>query len=206
MKNWKIRSGKATNDEEDPKIISIERSSPFDNHLQGNKIYFYTDVDPDSVLNLNKQIDDLTKQMKMIQFTYNLPTPPNIELHICSDGGDVFSSVAAIDKIKNNVVPIHTYCEGMVASAATLISSVGHKRCITKNSCMLIHQVSSELWGNYTQFKDEVKNLELVMELIRSVYINHTKFNDKELEDLLNHDLYLDAKKCFQYGLVDEVI
>jgi ATP-dependent protease ClpP protease subunit len=71
---------------------------------------------------------------------------------------------------------------------------------------MLVHQVSSGLWGNYTQFKDEIKNLELLMELIKGVYLKKTKFNCTELEELLSHDLCLNSKQCLEYGLVDEIL
>lgn len=207
MRNWKFHNEEAGDGEEigEPKIISIEKSST-DTSPLGNKIYYYTDVSRESILSLNRQIDELTKQMKNIQFTYNLPEPPAIEIHICSDGGDIFAAMASVDKIIDNVVPVDTYCEGLVASAASLLSAVGRKRYITKSSCMLVHQVSSGLWGNYMQFQDEIKNLELIMSMIKGVYLKKTKFDNKELENLLSHDLYLNAEKCLDYGLVDAVI
>jgi ATP-dependent Clp endopeptidase proteolytic subunit ClpP len=203
--NWKFKNNNETADVDDsPKIITLEKSS--ESQPQGNRIYFYCDVNKESILNLNRQIDDLTRQMKMIQFGFNLSEPPRIEIHICSDGGDIFAGMAAVDKIIDNPIPVDTYCEGMVASAATLLSSVGNRRYISKNSCMLIHQVSSGLWGNYMQFKDEIKNLELLMNLIRGIYLKKTKFKSKDLDDILNHDLCLSAEKCVEYGLVDTII
>jgi ATP-dependent protease ClpP protease subunit len=203
--NWKYQNNNEPVDVDDsPKIITLEKSS--DSLPQGNRIYFYSDVNKESILNLNRQIDDLTRQMKMIQFGFNLPEPPRIELHICSDGGDVFAGMAAVDKIVDNPIPIDTYCEGLVASAATLLSSVGDKRYISKSSCMLIHQVSSGLWGNYMQFKDEIKNLELLMNLIKGVYLKKTRFNPIELDDILSHDLCMVAQQCIDYGLVDVIL
>jgi ATP-dependent Clp protease protease subunit len=206
MRNWKFHNNTVENEEGDePKIISIEKAQS-DSGPQGNKIYYYTDVSKDSILSLNRQIDELTKQMKTVQFAYNLPEPPIIEIHLCSDGGDMFAAMASVDKITDNPVPIYTYCEGLVASAATLLSASGHKRYITKSSCMLVHQVSSGLWGNYMEFQDEIKNLELIMNMIKGVYLKKTKFNNQELENLLSHDLYLNAEKCVEYGLVDAII
>jgi len=160
MRIWRNETETAA-ENEDQKVVSFEKPQ-MEGEPQGNKIYFYTDISKDTILTLNKQIDNVTKQMKIIQLTYNLVSPPPIEVHICSDGGDVFASMASVDRIMNNEVPIHTFCEGVVASGATLLSTAGHQRFITKNSCMLIHQVSSGLWGNYMQFKDEIKNLELI--------------------------------------------
>ena len=203
--NWKFKNNSEQADVDDsPRIITLEKSS--DSSPQGNKIYFYSDVNKDSIHNLIRQIDELTRQMKMLQFSLNLPTPPRIEVHICSDGGDVFAGMAAVDKIMDNSVPIDTYCEGMVASAATLLSSVGQKRYITKSSCMLVHQISSGLWGNYMQFKDEVKNLELLMDLIKGVYFKRTKFKAKELDEILSHDLCMGAQQCLEFGLVDSIL
>ena len=205
MKNWKYRNDEAGEGEEVTKIISIEKQTT-EASPQGNRIYFYSEVTRDSILTLNRQIDELSKQMKIIQFTYNLPEPPHIEIHMCSEGGDIFAAMSTVDKIIDNPVPVDTYCEGIVASAGTLLSSVGHTRYITKSSCMLVHQVSSGLWGNYMQFKDEIKNLELIMNLIKGVYMKRTKFDNTELEELLSHDLYLGSDKCLEYGLVDKIL
>jgi ATP-dependent Clp endopeptidase proteolytic subunit ClpP len=206
--NWTTKRlpHRLSDDEDDgpQKIISIEKSST-DNSVAGNKIYFYQDVSRDTILTLNRQIDDVSRQIKNIQFIYNLPEPPPIEIHFCSDGGDVFAAMSIVDKLANSLVPIHTYCEGVVASATTLLSVVGKKRFITPRSCMLIHQVSSGLWGNYMEFKDEIKNLELVMSLIRGVYLKHTKYTSDELDKILSHDLYLSSEECLKMGLVDEI-
>lgn len=189
--------------EEIQKIISLGK--PNDDSSDGNRIYFYQDVTRDSMLSLNKQIDEATKQAKIIQLSYNLAEPPPVEIHICSDGGEVYGAMASVDKIINNPVPIHTYCEGIVASAATLISVVGKKRFISKNSCMLIHQVTSGLWGNYMEFQDEIKNLDLIMRLIRNVYLKHTNYKPEELDEILKHDLCLSADDCLKMGLVDKI-
>jgi len=202
---WKKNNTETSEDCDEQQVVSIIKSAT-DTTTQGNKIYFYSDVSKESVLSLNKQIDELSKQMKIIQLTYNTPIPPPIELHICSDGGDVFASMASVDKIMNNDIPIHTYCEGVVASAATLLSVVGAKRFISKSSCMLIHQVSSGLWGNYMEFKDEIKNLDLIMTLIKSTYLKKSKYKAKELDKILAHDLFFSAEECLKHGLVDVIL
>jgi ATP-dependent protease ClpP protease subunit len=205
MKNWKYRNEAESESGEEPKVFTIEKPNS-EVAPQGNKIYFYSDVSKDSILTLNRQIDELTKQMKIVQFTYNLPEPPAIEIHLCSDGGDVFAAMASVDKIMDNPVPVDTYCEGLVASAATLLSSVGRKRYITKSSCMLLHQISGEFWGSYAELKDEHANFGLTMELLKNIYLKRTKFKPKELDELLKHDLYMDASKCLKSGLVDFII
>lgn len=203
-RNWKFQTRMESDADDSSKIITLER--PSDATPQGNSIYFYGDVTKESVLNLTRQIDELTKQLKMIQFAFNLSEPPHIEIHICSDGGDMLAGLAAVDKIINNPIPIDTYCEGMVASAATLISSVGNRRYIGKNSFIMIHQLSSDFWGNYSQCKDEMQNLELLMNIAKKIYLKHTKFEPSKLDEILTHDLLLDAEKCVVFGVVDEIL
>ena len=132
-------------------------------NAQSNQIYFYSDVARESVYVLNRQLIEVEKHLKYVQFTYNLIKPPDIELYISSEGGDVFSSFSTVDRIKSSTIPVNTYVEGIAASAATLLSVVGHRRYIRRNSFMLIHQLSSGMWGSFAQFKDEMQNLELIM-------------------------------------------
>lgn len=197
------------NSDNDLPIIEMEKSFDrefFPQQIVGNKLYFYSDISRESVFTLNKQIDDTVRFLKMSQFNLNLKETPDIDLHISSDGGEVFPGLASVDKIINCQVPINTHCEGIVASAATLLSVVGKHRTITQNASMLIHQVSGGFWGNFAQFKDEISNMELMMSLIKNIYLKHTKLTTDDLDDLLKHDLCLNAEQCLKRGLVDEII
>ncbi len=171
-----------------------------------NEIYFYDDVTRQSIFNLNKQISDVSKTLSILQNQYNLSTNPTINLYVSSDGGEVFPALSSVDRIKNCKIPVDTYVEGLVASAATLISVVGRRRYISKNAFLLIHEVRSEFWGNFSEFQDENKNMELLMRCIKKIYLEHTKLKENELSDILKHDIYLDANEALKYGLVDEII
>lgn len=176
------------------------------NQPQSNQVFFYDDVTRTSIFNLNRNIDAATKSLELLKINYNLPSLPPIELFINSEGGEIFSTLSAVDRIRSSIIPVHTYVEGLAASAATLLSVVGHKRFIRKNSFMLIHQVSGGLWGSFAQFKDEVQNLELIMTCIRRIYLNYTKIPETDLDEILKHDTYLDANECIKHGLADEII
>jgi len=70
---------------------------------------------------------------------------------------------------------------------------------------MLIHQLSSEIWGKMDAIIDEYKNLSQLMKRITDIYIEHSLLTTNKLHKLLKHDLWLDSKKCIQYGLADEL-
>lgn len=172
-----------------------------------NKVYFYAPVTDSTVLELNQALRALDVEMRCIGVRFNLSQPLPIELHIHSDGGSLFSGFAAADTISSLKTPVHTYVEGAAASAATLMSVCGKKRFIMRSSLMLIHQLSALMVeGTHEQFRDEFTNQELLMSKIKDIYRAHTKLNEETLEDLLKHDLWLDANRCLELGLVDEVL
>ena len=45
-----------------------------------------------------------------------------------------------------------------------------------------------------------------MMEMIKKLYKEYTKVPDKELDEILKHDLWWDAEKCLEYGLVDKIL
>jgi len=175
-------------------------------NIGSNQIFFYDDVTRQSVYNLSRQLDATSKSLQILKINYNIAIVPPVELYINSDGGEVLSAFSAVDRIKSSSIPVHSYCEGMVASAATLLSVCAHKRYIRKNGFMLIHQLSSGLWGPFEDLKEEVSNMELLMKYIKSIYLEHTKISESDLVELLKHDTYLSSEECLKYGLVDEIL
>ena len=170
-----------------------------------NKIYYYSGVNRETVVELNHKLSELEAKHLTVSNVLEIEPPP-IRLYINSGGGSITAGIASMDTISRCKVPVYTYVDGFCASAATFLSVVGVKRYISKNSYMLIHQLSSNLWGKYSEIEDEKKNLDLMMETIRNVYTEYTKVPTKELDEILKHDLMWDAKTCLKYNLVDKII
>ena len=183
------------------------QNTPTDKHISvhENKIYYYAGVNRDSAVELNKKIGEL--ESNALTLSNNLGIlPPSIKLFINSGGGSITAGISSMDTILRCKVPVHTYVDGFAASAATFISVVGEKRFISRNSYMLIHQLSGNFWGKYSEFEDEKQNLDLMMKTIKNVYKKYTKLPMKKLDEILKHDLMWDAETCLEYGLVDEIV
>lgn len=205
MIKWKPKLNEESEDK--PSIITFSTEGLLNNSAPvGNKIYLYDDISRSSILNTSKQIDDVTRQLKLLQLVYGMPEPPPIELHISSDGGEISPALSLVDKIKTNPIPIHTYVEGFCASAATLISVVGKKRYMSPNSNILVHQLRGGIAGKFEEIQDEKDNLDLFMEVLKKIYIQHTKLKLKQLTELLKHDLCLTAEKALEYGVIDHIV
>jgi len=174
--------------------------------IDNNELYFYNDVNTESALIVNKTLSDLARQLLIAKITFDLQETPHIKLHINSDGGEVFGALSIVDRIQSSKVPVHSYAEGLVASASTLISVSCHKRYIRKNTILLIHQVRSWFEGTYEDFNDEKQNMDLIMKVVKDIYLKHTKFTEDELNTLLKRDIYLNAEDAIKYGLADEIV
>ncbi len=178
-----------------------------DKHIsvQENKIYYYSSVNRDSAVELNKKIAELESKSLSLSNSLDIDAPPVI-IMINSGGGSIVAGISSMDTIIRSKVPIHTYVDGFAASAATFLSVVGTHRLMSRNSYMLIHQLSSSFWGTYANFEDEKQNLDLMMKTIKDVYKKYTKVPMKELNSILKHDLLWDAQKCLDMGMIDQII
>jgi ATP-dependent protease ClpP protease subunit len=187
----------------------LDSSSDSDDKVEssGNRIYFYSEVTRTKNLEFNKSIKaiDIALQTKALQLDLD-PNPFKIYAHISSYGGSVFAGFSSVDYIKTSKTPVVSVIDGCAASAATIMSVVASHRQMHKNAYMLIHQLSSGFWGKYDEIKDEVENMDNLMKTIKDIYIEHTKIPSKDLDKILKHDFWWDAKKCLTYGLIDEII
>tara|TARA_R110000824_G_scaffold159184_3_gene333407 strand:+ start:2394 stop:3029 length:636 start_codon:yes stop_codon:yes gene_type:complete len=174
--------------------------------VYNNDIYFYAEVNRANNLALNKKIVETANKYSNISNTLNLQPSIPINLHINSYGGSVFAGFSSVDYILQSKIPVTTIIDGCAASAATIMSVVGSHRKINKNAFMLVHQLSSGMWGKYEELKDDMKNSEILMKRLREIYEERTKIPSKKLNELLKHDLWWDAETCLKYGLVDEII
>ena len=170
-----------------------------------NKIYYYANVNRESASELNKKIGEL--ESKSLTLGHNLDIdPPTLKVLINSGGGSITAGISSMDTILRCKVPVHTYVDGFCASAATFLSVVGNYRFMSRNSYMLIHQLSTNFWGKYSEFEDEKQNLDLMMTTIKNVYKEYTKVPMKKIDEILKHDLMWDAETCKSLGLIDEIV
>jgi ATP-dependent Clp endopeptidase proteolytic subunit ClpP len=169
-----------------------------------NTIYYYGDVTESNALDLNSTLHAVDKKLAVSgQF---LDVKPVIKLHINSYGGSLFAGLATVDTIRGLNAEVHSIIDGAAASAATIISCSCAKRSIGKYSKMLIHQLSSGMYGKYNELEDDMENNKHLMDTIKAIYKEHTKVPMKKLSEILKHDLWFDSKTCKDLGLVDEII
>ena len=165
-------------------------------HTIKNNIYFTGPLTDESVFAITTNLISLQYR----DFS-------EINLHIQSGGGSLLPSLGLVDLIRTSDIPINTFIDGYVASAATLISIVGAKRFISKHGTMLVHELKmSNDYSKYREIKDYSANADTLMQIIKDIYMEYSNINETTLNHLLEHDLWLNSKQCYDYGFVDVLI
>lgn len=218
MKNW-IYKANTDNAEEmpsqyQPTPIFLSMPQPNGNEQwQGgnikafeNNILFYADIDSSSSIELVRLLMDIDVKLQNTKNVLGNEYDPVCHLHLCTNGGEIFSAFAIVDTIRRMKSKVYTYVEGSVASAGTFLSLLGTKRYMGKHSHLLIHQLSGGMYGKFSEMEDEMYNCNSLMKIIKSFYKEHTKIPMKKLDEILKKDIWLTAEECLQYGIVDEII
>lgn len=155
----------------------------------GNKIFFYKDVDDESVAELVTKLHELESQHIS-----------KVTIYIKSDGGDVYSGFSAFDHMKASPIEITTVADGLCASSATLILFGGDKRLMMPNARILIHQAFSQFeGGKFDDLEDEKKHMKSIMKQMKTIY---SDIDPEKFDKCMKRDLYLTASTCKRYGIV----
>ena len=215
--NWKVKKHRlASEDEEEKEPKTITGFPLFINSQEPqqpscgirvveNKLFFYGEIDEQSCLELNRILVELDSKLQNLKVTLGDEYEPIIHLHVNTPGGEIYAAFSSIDTILNLKSKAYTYADGLVASAGTLITCVGHRRYVGKHAHMLIHQLSSEIYGTFADLQAGMDSATLLMKILKDFYKKNTKVPMKKLDELMTKDIYLTAEECLSYGIVDEI-
>lgn len=171
-----------------------------------NKVFFYDVILDSSVLELNRILMEVDIKLQNTKVLLGDTFDPVIHLHLKTGGGEIYSAISTVDLMRTLKSKVYTYVDGNVASAGTLITLVGAKRYMGKYSNLLIHQLSGEMYGKFSEMEDTMENCANLMKFIKSFYKQYTKIPMKKLDELLKRDLWLSAEECLEYGIIDQII
>lgn len=167
----------------------------------GNEILFYGDIDRENALDFVEkfkklEIELLKKMAELVGYD------PMIRVHIMSEGGDIFSGMNMMNVLERSRVKVVTIAQGACCSAATFVLLGGSERRMGKNAYLLIHQISTEFWGNFQDLKNELKSTDKFMKMLKKMYLSKTKIPERKFKKLMKKDIYLGPDKCLKYGIV----
>ena len=170
----------------------------------GNELLFYGDVDRENTLEFVEkfkklEIELLKKMAELVGYE------PMIRVHIMSEGGDVYAGLNMMNVLERSRVKVVTIAQGACCSAATFVLLGGKERRMGKNAYLLIHQISTEMWGSFNDLKHELKSTNKLMKMLKDMYLSKTKIPESKFKSLMKKDIYLPPDKCIKYGIVSEI-
>jgi ATP-dependent protease ClpP protease subunit len=174
-----------------------------------NHIYFRTEVTTESIdnlLRLVREFEEEVNEFKSDPYSKYM-TQPELLIHISTYGGCLYSSLMCYDTLKSKTYNVITIAEGYVASGGTIMMLGGKTRKIQKSAVMLIHQLSTGMYGKFEELKEDMQNSEQDMKRLTKIYFSELKgkMTKKQIEDALKHDYWWDADTCIAKGLCDEI-
>lgn len=177
-------------------------------YSKNNRVYFYADVNRETVIQLRKCIDKCKEYICLYNINSEFDKLDNIYLYIFSDGGEVYSAFSIIDYILKSNINIVTICEGCVSSSGVLISLAGSERYIRRNAFMLIHEIRSGFSGKFSEIQDDMDNNNIIMEKCKQYILDrcNNKLLNNKIDKFLKHDKIWSSKKCLKYGLVTKIV
>lgn len=128
-----------------------------------------------------------------------------INLHINSDGGDVFDGRAIFSLLVQHSARIITHVDGLAASIASLIALAGNEVRMADGSFFMIHNA----WGVGI---GEAKDLRKVADLLDSVnnsiidtYQSRSKQSREDIITWMNDETWMTANEAKDKGFADVV-
>lgn len=129
-----------------------------------------------------------------------------IEVIINSGGGDVYAGSEIYTALRSYPGDVTVKIVGIAASAASVIAMAGDTVEISPVAQLMIHNVSSGLYGDSNAFAHEAEVLAGFNQSIANSYVDKTGKSMEELLELMSKETWFTAEKAVAHGFADTVM
>lgn len=135
----------------------------------------------------------------------NLGDIQTLNIHINSDGGDVFAGQAIYSMLKRHSATKNVYIDGLAASIASLIAMAGDKIIMPANSMIMVHNPWTAAMGNSNDFRKLADDMDKIRESMLAVYEAKTGMKQEDIIPLLDLETWMTAQDALDNGFCDEI-
>ena len=134
-----------------------------------------------------------------------------IPILIDSYGGNIHSLISMIDTIQNSKCKVSTIVTGKALGCAAILAIMGNSglRFISRNSSLMLNNLTKDSWDKKSEFKPDSRELErlykLICELLDDNCNKEKGYFEKLIKDKGGCDWYLDAADAIEYQLMDHI-
>lgn len=130
----------------------------------------------------------------------------DINIHINSNGGDVFESIAICNLLKQHGGNITVIVDALAASGASVICMSADKIIMPQNSMMMIHKAWTWTDGNADELRKVATDLDKMDSAVLASYKDRFIGTEEELKALIKESSWFTAKECKSLGFCDEIL
>lgn len=129
-------------------------------------------------------------------------------VYINSQGGIVTDAMAMhdfLEELEGKGKTVNRIGRGIVASAATYLL-MGKNSSMTKNSWMMIHNVSGAIWGDVNEIENYAATLRKFNDRSRDFYSEGTQIRKEEISKMMNKETFMTADEARDRGFIKNVV
>ena len=141
----------------------------------------------------------------------NLGNISDLNIFMNTPGGEVFVATticSMLQRLKDSGTKIHTYVDGLCASAGTFILMMGDDVNIYENSVVMIHKPVNSCYGNALDFQKCIDVLNTIENsTMIPLYMKKAKVDEGKIKELINAESWLGAKdteEIFNINVLEE--
>lgn len=137
--------------------------------------------------------------------TLNAIGAPKLNVHINSQGGEVFDAIAIHTALRAHSAHVTTHVDGVAASAASFIAMAGDTIKMARNATMMVHDASTLMWGNEADMVACASLLGKLSDNIADMYAEQSGGTVEQWRATMREETWYTGQEAMEAGLVDEI-
>lgn len=165
----------------------------------GATVLLYGDVGPWGDITSERVVSELLALEG--QFT-------TIDVHINSNGGDVFSGIAIYNALRQSKADITIYIDGLAASIAGVIALCGKPLYMSQYARLMLHKVSGGAYGSARELRETATLIEGLEQSLAEMIASRAKLTSEEVHSRYfadGEDHWLTAQEALALGMIDGI-
>jgi ATP-dependent Clp endopeptidase proteolytic subunit ClpP len=148
------------------------------------------------------KVENIVSELMAVQQAYG-----QIEVHINSNGGDVFAGIAIINAFKSSPADIAIYIDGIAASMAAVIALCGRPLYMSKYSRIMLHSIKVGFYGNKEDLRVTIEEIETLENTLCSLVAGKMGKTPEEIRAAYfdGKDHWINASEALGLGLIDGI-
>lgn len=136
----------------------------------------------------------------------NAVSSPKMNVHIATEGGDVFDGIAILNALRTHPAEVTTIVDSQALSAGSFILQAGTKRKMMPNSTVMVHNAQTVVGGGPREMQDALDLLNKASDNIASIYAERAGGSVEDWRNVMSAETWYSAQEAVDAGLADEVV